>query len=186
MANKIKYGIRNVYYAKATTGTDGALTYATPVALPGAVNLTISQEGEDNPFYADDVIYWRGISNNGYSGTLELALVPEKFYTDILGVTLNDDGVYVEAADDTTSEFALLFEFQGDESATRHCLYRCTAQRPDVAGATKEAGITPQTETLNISVMPRINDMFVKAKCPASASAYANWFTAVYEASDGE
>ena len=54
MANKIKYGLRSVYYAVATEGTGGALTYATPVAMPGAVNLSLSQEGESNIFYADD------------------------------------------------------------------------------------------------------------------------------------
>ena len=79
MANKIKYGIRSVYYAVATEGTGGALTYATPVALPGAVNLTLSQEGEQNTFYADDVAYFTSNSNNGYSGTLEVALIPDSF-----------------------------------------------------------------------------------------------------------
>lgn len=182
MANKIKYGIRSVYYAVATQGTGGALTYSTPVALPGAVNLTLSQEGEDNPFYADDVVYFRSASNNGYSGTLELALVPDSFFADVLGMAKNADDVYIEKADDTTHEFALMFEFQGDESATRHLLYRCSCTRPDIAGATKEAGITPQTETLNISVMPRINDYLVKAKCPSTSAKYDTWFSEVYEA----
>ena len=74
MANKIKYGLRSVYYAVATTGTGGALTYATPVAIPGAVNLSLSAEGDTTPFYADDVVYWQGTANNGYSGSLEIAL----------------------------------------------------------------------------------------------------------------
>lgn len=45
MANKIKYGISRCYYAKITE-TDGVVTYATPVALAGAVNLTLDQSGE--------------------------------------------------------------------------------------------------------------------------------------------
>lgn len=181
MANKIKYGLRNVYYAVATTGTGGALTYATPVAIPGAVNMSLSAEGETTPFYADDVIYWNGTSNNGYSGTLEIALIPDSFKTDVLKETADASGVYVEDASETPAEFALLFEFQGDQAATRHALLRCTCSRPDVTGATKEASIEPQTETLNITAMPRINDFLVKFSCPESAStAYASWFSAVH------
>lgn len=180
MANKIKYGIRNVYYAIATEGTGGALTYATPVALPGAVNLSLSAEGESNPFYADDVIYFQSTSNNGYSGSLELALIPDSFKTGVLCETTSTSGVYIEHANVTPKEFALLFEFQGDQSATRHALLRCTCSRPDVAGATKEASIEPQTETLNIQALPRINDYVVKASCPQSATtAYSAWYTAV-------
>lgn len=179
MANKIKYGLRSVYYAKATPTTSGSLTYATPVAIPGAVNLSLSAEGETNPFYADDVIYFQTDANNGYSGTLEVALIPESFATDILGET-NSGGVYVEHSNVTPSEFALLFEFQGDVSATRHALFRCIASRPDISGATKEASIEPQTETLNITVMPRIDDFVVKAKCPyTTTTPYTSWFEAV-------
>lgn len=180
MANKIKYGIRNVYYAVATEGTGGALTYATPVAIPGAVNLSLSAEGETSPFYADDVIYFQSTSNNGYSGSLEVALIPDSFKADVLLETVNSSGVSVEKSNVTPKEFALLFEFQGDDKATRHALLRCSCSRPDVAGATKEASIEPQTETLNITAMPRINDYVVKASCPQTAStAYTAWYSAV-------
>lgn len=184
MANKIKYGIRNVYYAVATEGSGGALSYASPVAIPGAVNLSLSAEGESNPFYADDVIYYQSTANNGYSGTLEIALLPDSFKTDVLQETTDTAGVYIESANKSPKEFALLFEFQGDDKATRHAMFRCTCSRPDVAGATKEASIQPQTETLNITAMPRLNDYIVKASCPASATtAYSGWFSAVYTAS---
>ena len=43
MANKVKYGLSNCYYAvlDETTGT-----YGTPVAMPGAVNLSLDQEAK--------------------------------------------------------------------------------------------------------------------------------------------
>lgn len=183
MANKIKYGLRNVFYAKvvSTDASTGAITYATtPVAIPGAVNLAMDASGDQTPFFADDVVYWMGDSNNGYSGTLEIALVPDSFRTDVLGEKIDSSGVYYETADSALSEFALLFEFQGDESATRHCMFRCSASRPSVNGATKEASITPQTETLNITAMARINDQLVKARCPKTATtAYNAWFSGV-------
>ena len=93
-------------------------------------------------------------------------------------------GFYVEKSSDKQTEFALLFQFEGDENATRHCLYRCVASRPDVSGSTKNETVEPQTETINLTAMPRINDEVVKARCPYSAStssSYAAWFTAVQE-----
>lgn len=183
MANKIKYGLRNVFYAKvvSTDASTGAITYATtPVAIPGAVNLAMDASGDQTPFYADDVVYWMGDSNNGYSGSLEIALVPDTFKADILGERVDSQGIYYETADAPLSEFALLFEFQGDESATRHCMFRCSASRPAVNGATKEASISPQTETLNITAMARISDQLVKARCPKTATtAYNAWFNGV-------
>lgn len=184
MANKIKYGVSKVYYAKATDDGTGTLTYATPVAIPGAVSLSLDQQGEVSNFYADNIIYWTGNANNGYQGDLEIALIPESFRTDILGETLDANGSYVERSSDKQAEFALLFQFEGDESATRHALYRCVANRPSVAGTTKEESIEPQTETVTITAMPRISDEVVKARCPYTAStssSYYTWFSAVVE-----
>lgn len=179
---KIKYGLRNVYYAKATDDGTGNLTYATPVRIAGAVNMSLDAQGDTNPFYADDIVYFTSTSNNGYSGTLEVALIPDSFRKDILGETEGtQDNVLYEYANAPTVEFALLFEFQTDENATKHCMYRCTASRASVAGQTKEDSITPQTETLNIVAMPRVDDYLVKAKCPSTSSAYASWYTAVHE-----
>ena len=182
MANKIKYGLRNVYYAKITTvSTAGEPTYGTPTHIPGAVNLSLSASGEGSDFHADDSVYFHSESNNGYSGTLEMALLTDDFKKDCLGELSNTAGAKFEKADAPTAEFALMFEFQGDANATRHLLYRCTASRPDVAGATKEASITPQTETLNLTAMPRLDNAYVKARVEATATTvYNNWFTTVY------
>ena len=181
MANKIKYGISKCYYAKITE-TNGAIAYGTPVALPGAVSISLDQQGETNTFYADNIAYYTSNANNGYQGDLELALLPDSFRTDILGEQLDTtSGAYMEYGNAPTVEFALLFQFEGDENATRHCLYRCVASRPSVSGSTKEESIEPQTETVTITAMARESDELVKARCPHDATAYANWFTEVVE-----
>ena len=51
--NKVKFGLRNCYYAKATMGASGDITFGTPVAMPGAVSLSLDPEGESENFYAD-------------------------------------------------------------------------------------------------------------------------------------
>lgn len=182
MANKIKYGLKNVYYAVATDN-NGTLTYATPVAIPGAVSLSMDAQGDTTKFYADNIVYWTGVANNGYDGTLEVARIPDSFMTDVLGMSADDNSVEIETAGATTKEFALLFQFEGDANAVRHCFYRCKASRSAVNGATAEASITPQTETINITAMARINDELIKSRCDEATAAaqYAAWFNAVYE-----
>lgn len=149
--NKIKYGLKSVYYAKAVIAADGSATYDDPVAFPGAVSLSLSAEGERSPFYADNIEYWVGSANNGYSGTLEMARMTDSFKQDILGYVEDSKHVVYEDADAPAVHFALIFQFEGDQNATRHVLYNCTCGRPEVSGSTKNETIEPQTESVDIS-----------------------------------
>ena len=180
--NKVKYNLKNVHAAILTKGDDGTYTYAKPVAIPGAVSLSLDAEGESNPFYADGVVYFRSTSNNGYSGDLEMALIPEWFRTDILQEEKDSNGVLIERSDITESVyFALLFEFDGDQKAIRHVMYNCTASRPTIESQTKESSIEPGTETLSIAADPR-EDGLVKSRTgdDTSTATYNNWYKSVY------
>lgn len=180
MANKVKYGLEQVYYAVATEGTGGTLTYATPVAWEGAVSLSMSASGETTTFRADNSDYWVSAANNGYEGTLEVALIPDDFRTAVLGeVTDSSTGYVREVNTAQPAEFALLFQFEGDDTATRHLFYRCKASRPDVAGQTTGETITPETETINIRALARISDGYVKARCEEGQTGYSSFYSAV-------
>ncbi len=120
--NKVKFGLKNCHYAKATLDPDtNTVTFDTPVAIPGAVNLSMDPEGDNEPFYADDMVYYMTSANNGYSGDLEIALLPDTFRKDILKETEDANGVLVEDATVETECFALLFEFSGDKKKIRNC-----------------------------------------------------------------
>ena len=185
MGNKVKFNLKNVHAAKLTeTVAEGVTTfsYATPRAIPGAVSISLDAEGESSPFYADGIVYFRSVTNNGYSGDLEIALVPEWFRTEILQEELDDKGVLIEKSDNKESvKFALLFEFDGDVNCIRHVLYNCTSSRPSIESETKEDTIEPGTETLSITADPRA-DGLVKARTgdTTDAATYTGWYQTVY------
>ena len=185
--NKIRYGIKNVYYAKATISSTGTATYASPVALPGAVSISMDAQGDTNKFYADNIVYFTSVANNGYEGDLELAKIPDQFLTDCMGYVLDVNNVLLEDANATPAHFALIFQFEGDVNAKRTVLYNCVASRPAVAGDTKEESIEPKTETLTITATTIYNAVLgkdlVKASCTetSSSAAYNGWLSAVYQ-----
>lgn len=186
MANKVKYGLKNVYYAVATIDdSTHAATYATPVAFPGAVSMSLDAQGELTPFRADNIDYWVGNSNNGYQGDLEMALITDGFKKDILGQVIDANGMLVELKDVEAVHFALMFQFEGDDAATRHILYNCTATRPAAAGQTTEETIEPQTETVQITASSIYNTSFneeiVKASCKKGDDDYETFFSAVVQ-----
>lgn len=184
--NKIKFGIKNCYYAVATISSTGAATYDTPKPLAGAVSISLDPQGDTNNFYADNIVYFTSVANNGYEGDLELAKVPDSFLTDCLGYISDGNGVLVEDAGASPVHFALMFQFEGDVNAKRTVLYNCVAARPTVEGSTKEESIEPQTETISLTATTVYNAVLdkdvVKASCTETESTtYNGWLTAVYQ-----
>ena len=179
--NKVKFNICNVHYALITVDEDGDITFGTPVAMPGAVSLSLEPNGEPSNFYADGYAYYTISNNMGYEGDLELAMVPESFRTDVLKESLDDNSVLVESANVETANFALLFEFDGDVKKIRHVLYNCSAARPNIESATNEEEIEVQTETLAITAAPLANG-YVKARTGDSTTdtVYTGWYSSVY------
>ena len=184
--NKIKYGLKNVHYAIATIDpSTGAVTYATPVRIPGAVNLSMEPQGEREPFYADDIEYYVSISNEGYEGDLEIADMPESFEKDVLKEIEDTKKVMFEEINPEVVHFALLFQFAGDQRAIKHVFYNCTAMRPTVEGATKESGIAPKTDTLSMRAssiyVASLNKDIIKAKTKSDTDSTvdSSWFSAV-------
>lgn len=147
--NKAKYGLSNVYIAPLTD--DG---WGKPVHVPGAVNLTLDPSGDSNVVYADDIAYFEQNKNNGYTGEIEFVLFPDQLLIDFLGWYEDEDGKLVEDADATAKKFAMSYQVKGDEKNRRVQLYECQLSRPSKTAATTESTITPQNDTLSLSVTP--------------------------------
>lgn len=183
--NKVKYNLRNAHYAMLHIAQDGTVSYGTPVAIPGAVSISLDANGEPENFYADGIAYYVINNNMGYDGDLELAMIPESFRVDALNETLDDNNVLIENANTELNSFALLFEFDGDVKHIRHVLYNCSASRPGIEGKTNEESREVQTETLTIKATPLASGV-VKAKTgnTTNSTVYQNWYQSVYMPSD--
>lgn len=98
----------------------------------------LDANGEPSNFYADGYAYYTVSNNMGYEGNLELAMALESFRTDVLKEELDENKVLIENANVETANFALLFEFDGDQKKIRHVLYNCAASRPGIESQTNE------------------------------------------------
>lgn len=181
MPNKVKYNLKNVHWALATT-----TGYSTTVnTWAGAVNLSLEPTGEDYAFFADGITYYEYHANNGYSGDFECALIPQEFKTAVLGEVLDNGGNLIELDAGEVVNFALGFQIDGDEKDNFYWFYNCSASRPTVAGQTKEESIEVNTETITFTCKPdpriTVNDAHpVKAKSgDASTVTAGSWFSAV-------
>ena len=183
--NKVVYGLKNVHYSKMTIDQTGKVGYATPTAIKGAVEISLESKAELIEFEADNEVYYSAPGTSAYEGALTLAKVPDGFLVDILGEVLDaTDGVQTEVDGAKTSNFALLFQFEGDVNGTRHLFYNCSASRPSVAGKTgKEIGTTELSFKASAKPAESVNDKaVVKTKTTGSTTTavYNAWFDAVY------
>lgn len=181
--NKVHYDLTNVHVAPLTFDLDaGSVSFGTPKRLPGAISMDLAAQGDVVRLRADAMDYYVAYGNNGYSGNLNIAMVPDWFRQEYLGNTISEkDKVLVENAEDQHKPFALLYEFLGDQKHRRHVLYSCTANRPNIKGENKENQKEADTEALALTVSP-LPDGNVKASTTAEtpAGVYGKWNEAVW------
>ena len=161
--------------------------------IPGAVNLTMNPEGNQDVFYADNIPYVTFSSNSGYTGELEMAIIPDEVLAEMFGWEVDSNGAIVENASGTPKSFALLYEVKGDAKNRRNAFYNVSAARPSGSAATTTDTTDPNTETLSITMIPAqftsgtganaVTRNVTKASmelADGNASAYNSFFSAVY------
>lgn len=184
MADKVKFGIRNVHVFPIESVTAGVPSYGDAIAVPGAVSFSASAQGDINKFYADNIVYYQSASNNGYEGDLTIALIPDEFYEKVFGQVPDANGVYTENASIEAKAFAMTFEEEGDQTGTKFVLYNCTATRPSRELNTIEDNKTPTTQTLTVSAAPlQSGDVMAMTSATTPEAVKNAWHQSVYIAS---
>ena len=181
--NKVKFGLEKVHVAFFDEELG---TFEEPQHIPGAVNLALTGEGEPYTFYADNIAYYVVNSNNGYSGDLEMALIPDWFSVEALGWEIDDNGMVVEVADGKQKPFALLYEVKGDQNNKRYIYYNCMSSKPteEHSTETESREVNTQTLTINVSAKEFNNKNVIKGAMElslANATAFNSFFDEVQE-----
>lgn len=177
MANKVEFGISNLYVGTYSVNAQGTVTLGTPYHQAGAVNLSVEAESESNDFYADNIKYWSGFSDNGFTGTIEVAKFDAAFKTQFLGYqTLADGGIAAVKGAQKPNTY-IMFQTEGDESARRVIMYNVALGSIDREYATIEESKEPTTESMDITVTGDNATGLTIVSYDADASGYATLFT---------
>lgn len=178
--NKVTYGLKNTHYAIITD--DGTkISYGTPAALPGATELTLDANGDGIEFYADDTKYFSADNNQGYTGKLTIAKLTEAFEKDVFGLD-DSKGVSTENANSKIKRIALMFEFDGDQKATRHLLFNVSLSRPGDGSKSKEDKVDVNTQELEFTAAPDpySGDVKTKTNSATPEEVYNAWYDKVF------
>lgn len=152
--NKVTYGLEKVHIAFLDETNAEQPAWETPIPIPGAVRWTPSAVGEESTFFADNTQYFVITSNNGYTGELEMALIPDDVLAEMLGWEIDNNGMLVEISDAQPKKFALLGQVQGDKRNRRFVYYDSQATRPAKERTTKGESIEVATDVLSMTVSP--------------------------------
>ena len=132
----------------------------------------------------DNKKYHNSYANNGYSGDLEIADIPEKFRIDILGERKDKNGALIEISNVEIASFAIMYQIEGDKTGRRCVYYNATVSRPSTEASTIEESKEAKTDTLSITTAPRFTDEKVRAileRTTENATVYDNFYKSVYE-----
>ena len=175
--NKIKYGIRNVTLFPATIAADGSATYGTAIPVPGAVSLSLDQQGETNKFYADNTVYWSGYSDNGLSGEIENALFDDTFKTTFMNYVALTGGGIAQIKGQQNKPVYIVFQSKGDQEARRMIMYNVALGQITREYATTEDTVEPATATLPYTVNGDSGTGITRVSYAPDDADYDNLFT---------
>ena len=154
MANKVEFGISNLYVGTYTvTGTNGAVTMGTPYHQAGAVSFSPEEQSESNKFYADNVVYWSGYTGGTFEGDLEVAKFDDTFKKQFLGyIQKASDGGLAVVKNAVKPNVYIAFQVEGDSESRRIIMYNCSLGGITREYSTEEETIEPTTETIAVTV----------------------------------
>ena len=178
MANKVEFGISNLYVGTYTVGTTGSVTMGTPYHQAGAISFSPEEQSEANNFYADNVIYWSGYTGGTFEGDLEVAKFDDTFKTQFLGyIQKASDGGLAVVKNATKPKVYIAFQVEGDSESRRVIMYNCSLGGITREYATEEESIEPATETIAVTVAGDNKTGISMVSYNQATSGYSTLFT---------
>lgn len=176
--NKVEFGLSNLYVGTYTVAAGGTVTLGTPFHQVGAVSMTLDVESEENSFFADNVKYWSGYTDNGFTGSIEVAKFDTEFKTSFLGYQTLTDGGVAQIKGATKPNVYVAFQTEGDVEGRRVIMYNVALGAIAREFSTIEESKEPVTETIDITVTGDNGTGIVMTSYKPADSDYATLFTA--------
>ena len=145
-------GVKNFHLAEITD--EDNLTYATPVAIPGLVQMQASRTTSSEPSYADDDVWLEDESDTGGEGTISIrdilsSSTIRELIADLSGYLVTSEGDILALSDGQRKPCAIMCERSATSGhGQRKLWYYCKLGKPEFDAATKED--TPQAGQLDI------------------------------------
>lgn len=152
MANKVEFGISNLYVGTYEDDGNGSVTLGTPYHQKGAVSFAPEEQSESTNFYADNVAYWSGFSGGTFEGDLEVAKFDDQFKTNFLGYKTLTNGGLANVKGAIKPSVYIAFQVEGDAESRRIIMYNCALGGITREFSTIEETKEPTTETIPVTV----------------------------------
>lgn len=177
MANKVEFGISNLYVGTYTVATDGTVTMGSPYHQAGAVSFSPDENSDKTDFYADNVIYWSGYSGGTFEGDLEVAKFDDTFKKNFLGYIEKGDGGLAVVKNAVKPNVWIAFQVEGDAESRRCIMYNCSLGGITREYATIEESREPATETIAVTVAGDNATGISMVSYNQTATGYSTLFT---------
>lgn len=172
--SKIKFGLSDVHIGEY--GVDTTTTPMTPV--PGAIEITFDEELSQEPFYADNIVYYLMTGATAITGSLEMALISDAIKTKYLGYKTTASGALLkQVGKQDYKAFNLAFKIQKDDSEDVVVLYNITGGAISETHRTMEGAIAPGTDVLPLTIAGDTATKTWKMIVPKTNSGYATALT---------
>lgn len=178
MANKVEFGISNLYVGTYSVDTTGTVTMGTPYHQAGAISFSPEEQSENSKFYADNVVYWSGYTGGTFEGDLEVAKFDDAFKTQFLGyIQKASDGGLAVVKNATKPSVWIAFEVDGDSEKRRCIMYNCSLGGITREYSTIEESKEPATETIAVTVAGDNKTGISMVSYNQATSGYSTLFT---------
>ena len=177
MANKVEFGISNLYVGTYSINTSGSVVMGTPYHQAGAVSFSPEEQSEESKFYADNVVYWSGYSGGTFEGDLEVAKFDDAFKTQFLGYVSKADGGLGVVKNAVKPNVYIAFQVEGDDESRRVIMYNCSLGGITREYSTIEDNKEPATETIAVTVAGDNKSGISMVSYNQASTGYSTLFT---------
>ena len=184
----ILIGCRDVVFCKLTSDAASGTVYEEDIfSAPGVIEAALTAQVTNENLAADDITIYEVLNSlDGFDLSLTMASVGADGKAFLLGSTIDDNGVLIEASDDNAPYVAMgLKTARSDGSDDYIWLYKGKFAQSDSTFRTKEQGqVNWQTPSLTATFMPRISDKRIRCTVnsadESAATILATFFDSVY------